>query len=60
MPPPYLKGINKVDIKPIQPTNNISFGILKKVKKKPYGEYLEGEYKVLKIEVFDSSMQNHP
>ena len=58
MPPPYLKGINKVDIKPIQPTNNISFGILKKVKKKPYGEYLEGEYKGLKIEVYDAYKYN--
>jgi hypothetical protein len=54
MPPPCLKGRNKVDIKPIQPTDNIHFGILKGVKKRPYGDYLWGEYKGKKIEVYDA------
>lgn len=40
-------------VQPI-PTTSLSFGILKKVKKRPYGEYLEGEYKGLKIEVYDA------
>lgn len=43
-----------MDIQPIQPTDNIKFGILKGVKKKPYGEYLEGEYKGYKVEVYDA------
>lgn len=34
------------------------FGILKKVKKRPYGEYLEGEYKGFKIEVYDAYKYN--
>ena len=38
----------------VQPVDNIKFGILKKVKKKPYGDYMEGEYKGLKIEVYDA------
>lgn len=32
----------------------IYFGILKKVKKRPYGDYMEGEYKGLKFEVYDA------
>ena len=44
-----------MDIQPIQPT---SFGILKRVKKRPYGEYLEGEYKGYKIEVYDAYKYN--
>ena len=34
---------------------NISFGILKEVKKRPYGTYMRGEYKGQKIEVFDAT-----
>ena len=44
-----------MDVQPIQPIN---FGILKKVKKKPYGDYLEGEYKGFKIEVYDAYKYN--
>lgn len=44
-------------VQPIQ-TTNLSFGILKKVKKKPYGDYLEGEYKGFKIEVYDAYKYN--
>lgn len=32
----------------------VSFGILKGVKKRPYGDYLWGEYKGKKIEVYDA------
>lgn len=39
----------------IQPTDNINFGILKGVKKRSYGEYMWGEYKGKKIEVYDAS-----
>ena len=35
----------------IQPIQNINFGILKKVKQRSYGTYMEGEYKGLKYEV---------
>ena len=38
----------------IKPIDNVNFGILKYVKKKPYGTYMEGEYKGLKIEVYDA------
>ena len=31
-----------------------NFGILKKVKKRPYGDYMEGEYKGYKVEVYDA------
>lgn len=41
---------------PIQP--NISFGILKGYKKKPYGNYMWGEYKGKKIEVYDAYKHN--
>ena len=38
----------------IQPINNINFGILKGVKPREYGEYMWGEYKGYKIEVYDA------
>lgn len=38
----------------VQPTDSISFGILKGVKKRPYGEYMWGEYRGKKIEVYDA------
>lgn len=47
-----------MDIKPIHPADNISFGILKEVKKRPYGDYLLGEYKGYKIEVYDAYKYN--
>lgn len=37
---------------------NISFGILKGHKKRPYGDYMWGEYKGKKIEVFDAYKYN--
>lgn len=43
-----------MNIQPIQPTDNIKFGILKKVKKRPYGDYMEGAYKGYKVEVYDA------
>ena len=43
-----------MNIKPIRPTDNINFGILKGVKKRPYGQYMWGEYKGQKIEVYDA------
>jgi hypothetical protein len=42
----------------IQPTNNINFGILKGYKQRPYGDYMWGEYKGLKYEVFDAHKYN--
>ena len=42
----------------IQPTDNINFGILKGVKKRSYGEYMWGEYKGHKIEVYDAYKYN--
>ena len=42
----------------IQPTDNINFGILKGVKKRSYGEYMWGEYKGHKIEVYDAYKHN--
>lgn len=38
----------------IQPQSTIIFGIYKGSSQKPYGEYIWGEYKGLKIEVFDA------
>ena len=38
----------------VQPVDNTIFGILKKVKKRPYGDYMEGAYKDYKIEVYDA------
>ena len=42
----------------IQPIQNINFGILKKVKQRSYGTYMEGEYKGLKYEVYDAYKYN--
>jgi hypothetical protein len=36
----------------------IHFGILKGVKKRPYGDYMWGEYKGKKIEVYDAKKYN--
>ena len=36
----------------------MNFGILKKVKQRPYGTYMEGTYKGLKIEVYDAYKYN--
>ena len=44
-----------MDVQPIQPIN---FGILKKVKTRPYGTYMEGTYKGFKIEVYDAYKYN--
>lgn len=38
----------------IQPIDNVNFKIYKGSAKKSYGEYTWGEYKGLKIEVFDA------
>lgn len=42
----------------IQPIDNIKFGIYKGSKKKPYGDYMWGEYKGYKIEIFDAYKHN--
>ena len=42
----------------IQPTNNVNFGIYKGYKKTSYGEYMWGEYKNYKIEIFDAYKEN--
>lgn len=42
---------------PIQ-TYNPTFGILKGYRKTPYGQYMWGEYKQHKIEVFDAQKKN--
>ena len=42
----------------IQPINNTNFGILKGRKRASYGEYLWGEYKGHKIEVYDAYKYN--
>ena len=47
-----------MDIQPIQPTDNIHFGILQKVKQRSYGTYMEGTYKGLKYEVYDAYKYN--
>lgn len=36
------------------PVDNLSFGILKNIKKRPYGDYLQGSYKGYNIEVYDA------
>ena len=41
-----------MNVKPID--NNINFKIYKGSKPKPYGEYMWGEYKGYKIEVYDA------
>lgn len=38
--------------------SNISFGILKSISKKPYGDYMLGEYKGYKIEIYDAKKYN--
>jgi hypothetical protein len=38
----------------VQPIDNVNFKIYKGSSKKPYGEYLWGEYKGKKIEVYDA------
>lgn len=40
------------------PPHPIPFGILKGHKKKPYGDYMWGEYKGYKIEVYDAYKYN--
>lgn len=47
-----------MDIKPINTTDNVPFGILKGVKKRPYGDYMWGEYKGHKIEVYNAYKHN--
>ena len=42
----------------IQPIDSTNFGILQKVKTRPYGTYMEGMYKGFKIEVFDAYKNN--
>lgn len=42
----------------IKPVDNVSFGILKGVKQRAYGEYMWGMYKGKKIEVFDAKREN--
>ena len=42
----------------IQPIDNTSFGILKGIKKRPYGQYMWGEYRGKKIEVYDAYKYN--
>lgn len=37
-----------------QSIDSVNFGILKCVKKKPYGDYLQGTYKGYNIEVYDA------
>jgi hypothetical protein len=46
-----------LDIK-IQPLSNINFGILKHVKKRPYGTFMDGVYKGLNVEVYDADIYN--
>lgn len=38
----------------VQPIESLSFGILKGVKQRPYGQYMWGEYRGKKIEVYDA------
>lgn len=38
----------------VQPIDNTNFGILKGRKRASYGEYMWGEYKGFKIEVYDA------
>jgi hypothetical protein len=42
----------------IQPIDNTSFGILKGVKQRAYGQYMWGEFKGQKIEVYDAYKYN--
>ena len=45
-------------IQPIETVNNTHFGILKGIKQRPYGEYMWGEYKGHKVEVFNAYKNN--
>lgn len=51
-------NIKPIDIPPPFKYNNVSFGIYKGSSKKPYGEYMWGEYKGNKVEVFDAFISN--
>lgn len=42
----------------IQPIDNTSFGVLKNAKKRPYGDYMMGEYKGFKYEVYNAYKYN--
>lgn len=42
----------------VKPVDNVSFKILKGYKKREYGNYLWGEYKNYKIEIFDAYKYN--
>lgn len=42
----------------IKPIDNINFGILQEVNPRIYGEYMRGEYKGHKIEVFNAYKHN--
>lgn len=56
--PPIVNGntglLQQSTTEGVKPSPSISFGILKGVKKRPYGDYLWGEYKGNKIEVYDA------
>lgn len=43
---------------PIKPTQNVSFGILKEIKKREYGTFMRGEFKGYNIEVYDAYKYN--
>ena len=38
----------------IQPIDNINFGIFKGIKPREYGQYMWGEYKGCKVEIYDA------
>ena len=42
----------------VKPIDNVSFQILKGHKKTSYGEYMWGEYRNYKIEIFDAYKEN--
>jgi hypothetical protein len=42
----------------VKQSTSLTFGILKGVKKRPYGEYMWGEYKGHKIEVYNAFKYN--
>ena len=56
-----LLGGFEMRVEPAIPSpfkHNVSFGILKEVKQRAYGEYMWGMYKGKKIEVFDAYKEN--
>jgi hypothetical protein len=53
-----VKPITEPDKEWWQARKPLSFGILKGVKKRPYGEYMWGEYKGHKIEVYNAFKYN--